>query len=257
MQQALQIRRADRLHCGGVVQGADLREFDGQPNGRPRSRPFHLAGGQQRHLAVADLELDLRGAPEVQLQRAEGGHENVSATRQRVQRLTRAVVRRAAPHPPAERASRRERAGNRVTALGDPVSGRLGRPDPDGLDMERQRKILGQALSAARAAGSGRHPAPAHCRRSAGQLLGRVVGEREPLRAAQLQICLDPFRESRGGVIGVGEIVAGYATAVLADIADDGGEHVVDRAVAADQLVESGDRVGGNAEPGNVDRCAR
>ncbi len=44
---------------------------------------------------------------------------------------------------------------------------------------------------------------------------------------------------------------------MLADIADDGGEHVVDRAVAAYQLVESGDRVGGNAEPGNVDRCAR
>ena len=187
MQQALQIRRADRLHCGGVVHGAGLREFDGQPNGRPRSGPLHLAGGQQRHLTVADLELDLGRAPQVQLQRAQGGHEHVSATRQRVQRLTRAVVRSAAPHAAAERASRRERAGNRVTALGDPVSGRVGRPDPDGLDVERQRKILGQALSAARAAGSGRHPAPAHRRRGAGQLLGRVVGEREPVGAAQLQ----------------------------------------------------------------------
>jgi hypothetical protein len=44
---------------------------------------------------------------------------------------------------------------------------------------------------------------------------------------------------------------------MLTDIADDGCEHVVDRAVAADHLVESGDRVGGDAEPRNVNRCAR
>ena len=127
-------------------------------------------------------------------------------------------------------------AGSRLSATPypQPVRG----PDPDRLHVQREGEVVGQSLAAPLATRTRGGPAAQRRLRRPRELLSGVLRERETRRGTQFQELLDALGVAGRVVLRVGEVVARYARTVLADVADDPGEDIVDRSGGVDHLVQ-------------------
>lgn len=123
----LQLRVQEFLHLGGadpayrrvLVEGAVTDQVDRQAHRGAQRRAALRRGGEQRDLAVADLEVDGHGCVQVAFESEQGMLEEHRAAREFLQRFAGVRGRRAAAYASEVRALRREAAGLgwRLTAV--------------------------------------------------------------------------------------------------------------------------------------------
>ncbi len=262
MQQLLHLAGGDAAYRLLRVQRALRREVGGEAHRGAQRGAAHRGGGQQRDLAVAQLEVDADRGVQMTFQGEQRVFQQRGGRAQFLQWFAgvrgRLRGRRAAAYAAEEGAVRRETAAVGVPADRRAVAGAVPRADAQGLDVQGDTQVSGQSLGPAGPPGPGRGPTGQYRPGGQRQLLRRVVGVRAsgvPGDGRQQRVGAGPRRH--GVEEGVVQLGAGHVEGVLGGHPQRRGPHVVQRVLATDDGAQVAGDGRGETDPGEVRRQSR